>query len=138
MSKTTKISTQVPHDLWLASLGAVSLTRKQAVKAYDVLIKEGTQFRAVTNKRIDGLSNQARNQFDAVKAKVEPVRVRANEMYGNVRHQVETRLAAVTSMFGDKPVAKKAKTVRKSTSAKKTVRKSAAKPTARRSTKKAA
>ena len=39
-----------PRDLWLAGLGVVSLTRKQAAKVYGTLVEEGTQFRTLLNE----------------------------------------------------------------------------------------
>ena len=114
MVNKTKNQNVEPHDLWLASLGVVSLTRKQAVKAYAVLVKEGAQFRTDANKRIDTLTNQARSSFGEVKAKVEakvePVLTRANDAYGSVKHEVEVRLAPVVDLFGaDKKAVKKTK-----------------------------
>lgn len=125
MVNKTKSTNVEPHDLWLAGLGVVALTRKQVAKAYDVLVKEGSQFRKDANKRIDMLTTQARDSFDEVKGKVEatvePALIRANEAYGVVKHEVEARLAPVVDLFdADKNVTQKTKpAVRKSPATKK-------------------
>lgn len=138
MASKMKNPTLNPHDLWLASLGAVSLTRKRAVKAYELLVKEGAQFRTDANQRIEALGERARGSVDGVKAKVDPLLARANEAYGTVRNEVGTRLAPVAELFGKKPVKAKP-AARKRPAAKKAVRKAATgKPAARRSVKKAA
>lgn len=163
MVNKTKNPNVEPHDLWLAGLGVVSLTRKQAIKAYDVLVKEGAQFRADAGKRIDTLATQARASFDEVKSKVEarvePVLTRANEAYDAVKHEVEVRLAPVVDIFDHdknvaakaakpvarkRPAAKKAPATKKPVSAKKTTAtsktaaKAVKKPAPQRATKKAA
>ena len=127
MARQTKTPNIDPRDLWLAGLGAVSLTRKQAVKAYGVLVEEGTQFRDATGKRIDALASQAREGLDEVKAKasaaVDPLLARASSAYDTVRSELESRLSPVVAGFTRakpakrKPAAKKApaKAVKKAT-----------------------
>ncbi len=127
-----------PRDLWLAGLGVVSLTRKQAAKVYGTLVEEGTQFRDVANKRIEALNKQARANLDGVKAKVEakvdPLLARATDAYGSIKGELEARLSPVVASFSKK----KAKpAVRKPAAAKKAVKKVAAKAP-RRTVKKAA
>lgn len=133
-----------PRDFWLAGLGVVSLTRKQAAKVYGTLVEEGTQFRDATNKRIQALNKQARKNLDEVKAKVEatvnPLVARAADAYDSVKGGLEARLSPVVSTFSKKakPVRKtavrKVATVKKSTA--KTVKKAAT--ATRRTVKKAA
>ncbi len=123
-----------PRDLWLAGLGVVSLTRKQAARVYGTLVEEGTQFRDATSKRIDALNVQARkNLVEAkarVEAKVDPLVARATGAYGAVKSEVEARLSPVVDAFTKAPL--KAGTTRKAAArkaaaAKKTVKKAAGK-----------
>ena len=150
MVNKTKNQNVEPHDLWLASLGVVSLTRKQAIKAYALLVKEGAQFRTDANKRIDTLTNQARSSFGEAKAqveaKMEPVLARANDAYGTVKHEVEVRLAPVVDLFGTdkkavkktkpvarkRPAAKKASVTKKKTTATKTAKKATPRSSAKK------
>ncbi len=134
MASKTKTQNIDPRQFWLAGLGAVSLTRKQATKAYGALVEEGAQFRAQAGKRIDAISRQARKDVKNIQAKVAPVIERASDAYGAVRQQVEARLAPVVAMF-DKTT-KNAKPVSRKRVA--TVKKTAKKAVSRSRAKKAA
>lgn len=140
MVKQTKNPGFDPRDLWLAGLGVVSLTRKQATRAYGALVQEGGQFRDAAAKRIDALNKQARANLGEVKAKVEagidPLLSRATEAYGVVKGEIQARLSPVVSRASKtaKPARKAA--TRKVAAASKTVKKTATK--ARRAVKKAA
>lgn len=130
-----------PRDLWLAGLGVVSLTRKQATKVYGTLVEEGTQFRKDASKRSESLTTQARNGLGEIKAKVNPLLARVDDAYGTVRQEVETRLAPVVNIFSRDKGAGKPKP--KAAARKRPAAKPAAKPpvkkaTARAATKKAA
>ena len=109
-----------PRDLWLAGLGMVSLTRKQAAKTYGTLVQEGTQFRDAAAKRIDALDKQARANLGEVKARVEasvdPLLARATKAYGAVKSELEARLSPVVAAISKKPA--KAKPVRKAAAGK--------------------
>ena len=119
-----------PRDLWLAGLGVVSLTRKQAAKVYGTLVEEGTQFRDAANKRIETLNKQARTNLKDVKSKVEakvdPLLARASDVYGSVKGELETRLSPVVATFSKK----KAKPARKTAARKPAVARKAAKKVA--------
>jgi polyhydroxyalkanoate synthesis regulator phasin len=123
MASKSKNPSIDPRQLWLAGLGAVSLTRKQAAKAYGVLVEEGTQFRAQAGKRIDAISRQARSDVKNIQSKVAPVLNRANEAYDVVRQQVETRLAPVVALFDKTRKASKSTTRKRVATSKKTVKK---------------
>lgn len=142
MVKQAKNPSVDPRDLWLAGLGMVSLTRKQAAKVYGTLVEEGTQFRDVASQRIEALNKQARANLNEVKSKVEakvdPLLARASDVYGSVRGELETRLSPVVSAFSKKKAkATRKPAARKPAAAKKTVKKVAAKAP-RRTVKKAA
>lgn len=98
------------RDLWLAGLGAVSLTRKNGIKLYGTLLEEGKQFQGRAEQQIDALQRQAREGFQSAKARVEavvsPIRERAEATYGTVKTEVETRLQPVLAKFGVKPAPK--------------------------------
>ena len=119
-----------PRDLWLAGLGVVSLTRKQAAKVYGTLVEEGTQFRDAANKRIETLNKQARANLKDVKSKVEakvdPLLARANDVYGSVKGELETRLSPVVATLSKK----KAKPARKTAARKPAVARKAVKKVA--------
>ncbi len=119
-----------PRDLWLAGLGVVSLTRKQAAKVYGTLVEEGTQFRDAANKRIETLNKQARANLKDVKSKVEakvdPLLARASDVYGSVKGELETRLSPVVATLSKK----KAKPARKTAARKPAVARKAVKKVA--------
>ena len=98
------------RDLFLAGLGAVSLTRKQGIKLYGAMLEEGKQFQGRIEQTIDGLQDQARLGAELVRERVEsivtPIRSRAEAAYGTVKAEVETRLAPVLAKLGVKPAAK--------------------------------
>ena len=121
-----------PRDLWLAGLGVVSLTRKQAAKVYGTLVEEGTQFRDAANKRIETLNKQARANLKDVKSKVEakvdPLLARASDVYGSVKGELETRLSPVVATLSKK----KAKPARKTAARKPAVARKAVKKVAKK------
>lgn len=114
------------HDLFLAGLGAVSLTRKQGIRIYGTLLDEGKQFQGKFEQTIEGLQDQARLGAELVRERVEaivtPIRTRAEAAYGSVRGELETRLAPVLGKLGVKPAPK----ARARTGTKRTVRKAKA------------
>jgi polyhydroxyalkanoate synthesis regulator phasin len=142
MVSKTKNAAAAPHELWLAGLGAVSLARKQAIKAYDVLVKEGSQFRTAATKRIDALRQEAGNRVGEVKARVEarvePVMSRANDVYGTARNELGQRLAPVVNLFGKATARKATPVARKRPAAKKAVKKAVRKTATKSGAKKAA
>lgn len=101
------------RDLWLAGLGAVSLTRKNGIKLYGTLLEEGKQFQGRAEQQIDALQRQAREGFESAKARVEavvsPIRERAEATYGSVKSDLETRLQPVLAKFGVAKPAPKAR-----------------------------
>jgi poly(hydroxyalkanoate) granule-associated protein len=98
------------RDLWLAGLGAVSLTRKNGIKFYGTLLEEGKQFQGRFEQSIAQFQGQARQGYanvrNRVEAAVSPIRERAEATYGTVKAELETRLAPVLDKLGMKPAAK--------------------------------
>ena len=119
------------RDLWLASLGAVSLTRKQGIKLYDNMLNEGRSLQSQVVDRVSAFGDQINSRLADVRAKVEgaiaPVRARAVATYGQIAQEVQTRLQPVLAKFGVK-VSKPRATKR----AAKSTRKPAQKRTVRR------
>lgn len=95
------------RTLWLAGLGAVSLTRKQGIKLYDALIEEGRQLQGRVEDAFGDLQGQVRagaaRARTQVVALVSPLRDRTGQMLDSVRTEVETRLSPVFARFGGKP-----------------------------------
>jgi poly(hydroxyalkanoate) granule-associated protein len=109
------------RDLLLAGLGAVSLTRKQGIKLYGVLVDEGKQYKGRVDRTIEGLQGQARIGAELVRERVEtlvtPIRNRAEAAYGSVRTTLQARFPQALARLGVKPAAK-ARTVKRATKAK--------------------
>lgn len=92
------------RELWLASLGAASLTRKQGIKLYAGMIDEGrglqtriTDTVASVTEQVNGAVVTVRERIDAV---VTPARERVEAIYIVIKDEVETRLQPVLSRFG--------------------------------------
>ncbi|MBD8526306.1 phasin family protein [Pseudomarimonas arenosa] len=122
------------RDLWLASLGAVAMTRKQGIKLYDTMINEGRSLQNQVVDRVSAFGEQINDRLADVRAKVEgaiaPVRARAVSTYSQIAKEVQTRLQPVLAKFGVKVSKPRAtKRVAKST------RKPAQKRTVRRARK---
>lgn len=102
-----KSSTQFKgRDLWLASLGAASLTRKQGVKLYDAMLDEGRSLQSRVVDRVSAFGEEINSRLADVRSKVEgavaPVRARAVATYGQIATEVRTRLQPVLAKFGVK------------------------------------
>jgi polyhydroxyalkanoate synthesis regulator phasin len=71
----------VARKVWLAGLGAVSLTRKQAIKLADTLVSEGEEFKARSEEIAENFVKDARraalNLRKRVEGVVTPIRARA-------------------------------------------------------------
>ena len=107
------------RELWLASLGAASLTRKQGIKLYGTLLNEGRALQSRVSEAVANVGQQVNGTIDTVRdridAVVSPVRARAEATYTTVKGEVETRLSPVLARFGMKlpTAAKPAKRVAK-------------------------
>jgi poly(hydroxyalkanoate) granule-associated protein len=73
----------VARKVWLAGLGAVSLTRKQAIKLADTLVSEGEEFKARSEEMAESFVKDARrtamNLRKRVQNVVTPIRARAEQ-----------------------------------------------------------
>lgn len=70
-----------PRQVWLAGLGAVSLTRKQSGKVFQRLVTEGEQFRGEAGK----MTQQFLRDFQRVAADVSK---KANAEYGPLKKRM--------------------------------------------------
>ncbi len=102
-----------PRELWLASLGAASLTRKQGIKLYEAMLEEGTSLQDKVSKAVADARGQVDGAIDSVRGRIDgvvtPVRERAEATFIVIKDEVETRLQPVLARFGKaKPAAKRA------------------------------
>ncbi len=118
------------RDLWLASLGAASLTRKQGIKLYDAMVDEGRSLQSRVTETVATVGEQVNGTFETVRSRIDsvvaPVRERAEATYVVIKDEVETRLQPVLVKWGvlkSKPATKrvKAKVVKAAKKATKTV-----------------
>ena len=135
---TTKKTDIGGRELVLAGIGAVSLTRKQAIRAYDALVAEGAQ----TRDRIESGMTELRGQIEArakqvradvtgrikpvftqINDRVEPIITTISSRAESAKNDLQTRLQPLLAKVGfetKKPAPRKRKPA-----AKRTVRKAA-------------
>ncbi|MGH8107195.1 MAG: hypothetical protein ACREO1_00565 [Arenimonas sp.] len=136
----TKKTEATSRDLLLASLGAVSLGRKQVIASYaDALqnvvdfstylndsVKNGEKtakkFRKQAETKFNQLNKQAQTEGakiqKQIKAKVAPIQKQVLAVVNEAKAQAEIRLAPVLAKFGKKPAAKAKRAVAKKPAAK--------------------
>jgi len=92
------------RKLWLASLGAMSLAKKQGEKAVDALVAEGTAFETSARKFGKSLNTDAKKVATGVEKKiakiVNPIRARAVKNVQEVESAVSDRIGSVLGRFG--------------------------------------
>ena len=85
------------RELVLAGIGAVSLARKQAGKAYGALVREGNDFSATVSAAGERVRKQVRQRIGAARAALEPrsriLRVRVTQAVGDIREAAQPLLA---------------------------------------------
>ena len=104
-SKQIKISKKFPNsnvsararEFWLASLGAVSIARRQGEKLFATLVNEGQQFQAQTGKIVDSVSGDVKKQVGGV---VKKVATRAKAVRAKVEARVEDSIGGALSRMG--------------------------------------
>ena len=80
------------NNVWLAGLGVVSLTQKEAIKFYDTLLKEGKTLETKSKKTVKEVSSKAEKKFDSIR-KV------ADKQFNKVENLFETRIEKVLKKF---------------------------------------
>ncbi len=135
------------RDLFLASIGAVSLGRKKAISGYANALQNVVDFSAYLNESVKNgektakkLRKQAETKFNQlnkqaqaegakiqkqIKAKVAPLQKQVLAVVNEAKAQAETRLAPVLAKFGKKTVAKTKRAVAKKPAAKRAVKRPA-------------
>lgn len=136
---TTRSPEFSARELWLASLGAASLTRKQGIKLYGTLVGEGRALQERVSDTVSSINGQVNGAIGSVRERIEgvvaPVRERAEATYVVIKDEVETRLQPVLTRFGiAKPKARRAPAKR---ATRRTVRTTKAKSVAKRTRKSA-
>ena len=134
-----RVNESKARELWLASLGAASLTRKQGIKLYAAMVTEGRGMQSRVIEAVNGFGAQVNDKLADVRAKIEgsvqPLRHRAEATYLVLADEVTVRLQPLLVRFGFAAPAKR----RAPAKAKKAVRRAApAKKIVKRATRKAA
>jgi len=92
------------RQLWLAAIGAVSLSRKQGVKLYSSVLAEGRSLQDRVNASVANIGDQVTTVIGQVRKRAEavatPLRARAEAAIAIVKTEVETRLQPVLVRFG--------------------------------------
>lgn len=92
-SKTAKQG----QGVWLASLGAAEVARKQVVGAYAQIVKEAQKLQQRSVSLVEDRVNEVRDQVEAV---VTQVKERATENYQQVESVVGGQLTRVLGRMG--------------------------------------
>ncbi len=85
------------RDVWLASLGAMSITRKQGERVFGNLINEGQGLNKRTVKLVDGTVSDVRSKLSGVIGKVQQT---AAANLSQVEEVVGTQVGRVLSRLG--------------------------------------
>jgi poly(hydroxyalkanoate) granule-associated protein len=85
------------QELWLATLGAASLARKQSAQAYDALIAEGKSLQQQSVKLAEDVSGDLRKQVEGV---VGRVMTAANDNFEFVESKVGEGVGRVLGRMG--------------------------------------
>jgi poly(hydroxyalkanoate) granule-associated protein len=103
-SRRPTATTPIPRNLWLASLGAVSLARKQGEKIVTALVEEGQAIQARGERFRNGLAKDVRRQVDQasrqVKGFVDPLVRQVAQVAGDIQNGVGERLTDVLGRIG--------------------------------------
>ena len=114
---TARSSTVQANRLWLAGLGAFSLTQKRLSKAYDGLVTEGRSLQHRARLSAVKFYGEAQTRINAV---VQPLSHKATQVAAEANTQIEANVAAVLKRLGVSAKSKAApRTVRKTTAGKK-------------------
>lgn len=79
--------------IWLAGLGAFSMTQKEGIKLFETLVKQREELEALTSKTADDM-------FAEMKAKVEAVRGNATEKLDRLEQAFQDRVARALGRLG--------------------------------------
>ena len=95
---------EAARKLWLAGLGAVSLAQKQGTKLVETLVDEGEDFRARSEKYVNGVGRDVRRAANDVEKQIRgfvtPIRKRAEDTARRFEGVVTDRLGNLLGRFG--------------------------------------
>lgn len=93
-AKSVRVTAQ---ELWLASLGAASMARKQTAQLYDNLVTEGKSLQQQSVKIAETVGTDLRKQFDGVFGRVVSA---ANDNYAFVEGKLGEGVGRVLGRMG--------------------------------------
>jgi len=103
-SRRPVVITPTARNVWLASLGAVSLARKQGEKLVAALVEEGQAIQTRGERLRSGVARDARRQVNQatrrVKGFVNPLVRQATQVAGDIQNGMGERLTAVLGRIG--------------------------------------
>lgn len=119
------------RDLLLAGLGAASLTRKQGIRAYAALVREGRAARGRVRATFATASARFQRELAAARGRIAPLRRQAEARLAELRRQLQPVLAR---FGGGVPKTARSRQVvaRKAVARKQPARKPARKPARRK------
>ena len=96
-TRETTDARETARDIWLASLGAMSITRKQGERVLGTLINEGQSLNQRTVKLVDGTVSDVRSKLNGAIGKVQQT---AAANLAQVEEVVGTQVGRVLSRLG--------------------------------------
>jgi poly(hydroxyalkanoate) granule-associated protein len=103
-SRRPVATTPTARNVWLASLGAMSLARKQGEKLVTALVEEGQAIQARSDRLRNGVAKDVRRQVNQatrqVKGFVNPLVRQASQVAGDIQNGIGERLTEVLGRIG--------------------------------------
>lgn len=89
----SSILLELASQIWLAGLGAFSMTQKEGIKLFETLVKQGEELEALTRKTADDMLAE-------MKGKVEAVRGNATKKLDRLEQAFQDRVARALGRLG--------------------------------------
>lgn len=103
-SRRAAATSPTARNVWLASLGAMSLARKQGEKLVTALVEEGQSIQARSDRLRHGVAKDVRRQVNQatrqVKGIVDPIVRQATLVAGDIQNGIGERLTEVLGRIG--------------------------------------
>ena len=97
VKRETEVARDTARDVWLASIGAISITRKQSNRFFETLVNEGQGLNQRTMKLVEGTVSDVRTQVKGVIGKVQQT---AAANFSQVEGVVGNQVGRVLSRLG--------------------------------------
>lgn len=97
VKRETEVARDTARDVWLASIGAISITRKQGNRFFETLVNEGQGLNQRTMKLVEGTVSDVRTQVKGVIGKVQQT---AAANFSQVEGVVGNQVGRVLSRLG--------------------------------------